>query len=232
MNAFLWTFTGLLVVVLILYIIAQVKNIVVMEKITRCFFVPFASGILFPLMAGYLPDSYHIILIFALAVFAYSLAVICTLSDKKPFIRNIEGFLVAAASIFWTSLLFSVYRIHKVGQVLFIILGIIYLAGFITICIFIKKQSFAKYLSAIIQYAINSFLSITAFFSLVYERRLFGFIMFIGTLSAMFYTVFQIFQKTRPFDISEKTEKIILTMVTLGTCIFMGTGALLMLYRP
>jgi len=231
MNAYIWTFSALLALNLILYIIGLVQRLNVMEKIARSFFIPFASGILLSTMTAYLPDSYHILLVFSIAAAFYTLSLLCTIGDKKAFFKHAEIFFFTAASVFWSSLLFSVYRIHKVHQLVFIVIGIVYLAGFITICIFIKKQKFTSYLSAILQYAINSFLSITTFISLIYEKRLFGLFIFIGSLCAMFYSVFQIFQKTRPFDLSYRKEKIILTMTTLATCLFMGTGALLMLYR-
>ena len=44
----------------------------------------------------------------------------------------------------------------------------------------------------------------------------------------MCYVVFEIFQRTRPFAINEKTEKIIVTILTIAAQSLLGVGAILL----
>ena len=71
-------------------------------------------------------------------------------------------------------------------------------------------------------------LGVTAFISLIYEKRLFAVMMFISSLVFMFGTVLTIFQKTRPFAISAKTEKLLITITVVAANALFGVGALLM----
>ena len=151
-----------------------------------------------------------------------------TLGDKNKFIKSTEEFFYVLTQLFWLLLIISVYRIFNVPQWLFIISGAVYFAGFIVICIFIKKQSFAKYASAIILYVISTALGITSLVSLIYEKRLFALLMFLGTLVFMAGTVLTIFQKTRPFEISEKVEKLLITITVVLANALTGAGAILM----
>ena len=228
MNIGFWIFTGLLVVVLFLYILAQVKNIVPLEKTTRSLFVPVNAGLIISALVLFLPDSWHIILISSFA-FIFALAfMLFTLNDKNKFLKGLEELCYILIQAVWLFLVVSVYRIYRVPQMLFIITGIVYFAGFIVMCFFIKKQSLIKYGWAFLLYAVNSFLGITTFICMIYEKRLFGIIMFISSLSFMFGTVLIIFQRTRPFAISEKLEKILITTAVVASSALMGTGAILM----
>ena len=128
----------------------------------------------------------------------------------------------------WGILIFSVYRIFRIPAFVYIIAGIIYLAGFIVLCIIMKKQSLIKYTGALILYAFSAYLSLTTLLSLIYEKRLFSILMFTGSLVYMLETLFIIIQRTKPFDITEKTEKFVITIMTECTAALMGAGAILM----
>lgn len=228
MNIYTWIFAGLLGVDLILYIIGQVQRIRALEKVVRGLLVPFLAAIIHSILAVYLPDSYHIMFISSFAFFAAIIFMLCTLGDKNRFVKLTEEFFYVIAQCTWLLLIVSVYRIFKVPQWLFIISGVVYFAGFIVICIFIKKQSFAKYASALILYAVSTAFGITTLVSLIYEKRLFAVLMLLGTLVYMFGTVFIIFQKTRPFDITEKVEKLLFTITVVTANALTGAGAILM----
>ena len=228
MNIYTWVFTGLLVVTLVLYIVAQARRFFVLEKIVRCLFIPFIMGIIASLLTEYLPDSYHILLLFTIALSADSLALICTVGDKKKVFKFFSIFLFLFSCAIWTNLLFSVYRIFKIKEFVYIIIGAVYFAGFVTVCFFIKKQPASKYVAAFFQYFICAFLSLTAFVSIFYERRVFDILMFIGTLCIMCRSIFQIFQITKPFDITPRVEKTIITLLAVAGNAIMGAGAILM----
>ena len=228
MNTSFWIFTGLLIVNALLYIVGLAKKIKGLEKTCRVLFVPFIAGLIHSILAGYLPDSYHLIFTSSFAFVAASLFMLFTLGDKNRFLKTVEEFFYAVSQVCWFLLIASVYRIYRIPQWLFIIAGIVYFAGFIVICIFIKKQTFAKYASALLLYAFSTNLGITALLSIIYEKRLFAVILFLGSLVYMFGTVLIIFQKTRPFAISEKVEKILITITAVAASALMGTGAILM----
>ena len=128
----------------------------------------------------------------------------------------------------WLLLIISVYRIYRVPDIFFILSGIVFIAGFVIICVFIKKQSTLKYAAAITQYLFAAVFCTTALISLVYEKRVFGILLFCGSLVNVCHVVFEIFQTTRPFAISDKTEKIIMTILTAGAQALLGAGAILM----
>lgn len=228
MNIYTWIFSSLLGVNLILYIVGQIQRIRALEKTARGLFVPFLAGIILSILALYLPDSYHIMFISSFAFGAAAVFMLLILGDKNKFIKSTEEFFYALLQLLWLLLIISVYRIFKVPQWLFIISGAVYFAGFIVICIFIKKQSFAKYVSAIILYVVSAALGITSLVSLIYEKRLFAVMMFISSLVFMFGTVLTIFQKTRPFAITEKTEKLLITIAVVTANALFGVGAILM----
>lgn len=228
MNIYTWIFTSLIAVDLILYILGMGKNILALEKVARCLFVPFISGIIHSILAVYLPDSYHIMFISSFAFVATIIYVLFTLGDKNKFLKVAEELFYSASQVIWLLLIISVYRIFRIPHWVFIIAGIFYFAGFIVICIFIKKQTFFKYASSFILYAFPVLLGVTTLISMIYEKRLFAVIMFISSLVFMFGTVFMIFQNTRPFAIREKAEKFLYTITIVLATALMGTGALLM----
>ena len=228
MNAYTWIFTGLLGAVLILYIVGLVQRIQPLEKTARCLFIPFAGSLILSILTSYLPDSYHIMFLSVFAFGASAIFMLFTLGDKNKFIKAVEEFFYVLTQMLWLLLIISVYRIFKVNQIFFIISGIVYLAGFIVICIFIKKQPASKYTTAILLYAFSTVVGVTTFTSLIYEKRLFGVMMFLSSLVFMFGTVLTIFQKTRPFAISEKTEKLLITITVVAANALFGVGAILM----
>lgn len=228
MNIYTWIFSSLLGVNLILYIVGQVQRIMALEKVTRGLLVPFLAGIILSILAVYLPDSYHIMFISSFAFGASAVLMLLTLGDKNKFIRSTEEFFYILTQLLWLMLIISVYRIFNVPHWLFIILGAVYFAGFIVICIFIKKQSFAKYASAIILFVVSTAFGMTTLISLIYEKRLFAVLIILGTLVFMAGTVITIFQKTRPFDITQKVEKLLITITVVLANALTGAGAILM----
>ncbi len=228
MNTYTWIFTGVLVVDAFLYIFGLVQRIRALEKTARGVFVPFMAGVILSILYEYLPDSHHIIVIASLAFFAAALFMISTLNDKKKFVKFIEHFLFLLTECFWFLLIASVYRIYKVPVIFFILTGIVFIAGFVVICIFIKKQPVAKYLAAIIQYGISAIFCSTTLVSLIFEKRAFAILLFIGSIVSVCHVIFEIFQRTRPFAINEKTEKIIVTILTIGAQSLLGAGAILL----
>lgn len=228
MNIYTWIFTGLLSIDIVLYIVAMLKKLGVLEKVARSLVIPFMGGLIHSILAGYLPDSYHILLTSAIAFVAALIYILLMISDKNKFIKMGQEFLYEAIQIIWLMLIISVYRIYRVPQWLFILAGTFYFAGLVIICIFIKKQSFTKYFAALFMYIVSTTLGITSLVSLIYEKRIFSVMMFISSLVFMFGTVFTIFQKTRPFDITEKTEKLLATITVVTANALFGVGALLM----
>ena len=228
MNVYTWIFVGLMAVDLILYIVALVKRITPMEKTARGLFIPLTAGIVLSILTDYLPDSHHIIFIASMAFGAATLFMLSTLKDKNRFFKFAEHFFFLLTEAFWFMLIVSVYRIFKIPDLFFVLAGIVFIAGFVVICVFIKKQSVFKYAAAIIQYIFAAVLCTTALISLVYEKRAFGIVMFCGTLITICHVIFEIFQRTRPFAISEKTERIIVTIFSVCTQALLGAGAILM----
>ena len=228
MNAYTWIFIGGMVIDLLLYIIGWVRNIKAMEKTSRALFIPFLSGIIISLLTGYLPDSHHIIFISSFAFAAAALYMIFTLKEKNKFFKFGEHFFFLLTEVFWFLLIVSVYRIYKIPDIFFLLSGIVFIAGFVVICVFIKKQSLFKYAASIIQYFFAAVFCTTALISLVYEKRVFGILIFLGALTTLCHVIFEIFQRTRPFAISEKTEKIIVTLLAVCSNALMGAGAILM----
>ena len=199
-----------------------------MEKTARGLFVPFMAGVILSILYEYLPDSHHIIFIASLAFVAASLFMVSTLNDKKKFVKFVEHLLFLLTEMFWFLLIVSVYRIYKVPVIFFILTGIVFIAGFVVICVFIKKQPTAKYLGAIIQYCASAVFCSTTLVSLIFEKRAFAILLFIGSLVSVCHVIFEIFQRTRPFAINEKTEKIIVTILTIGAQSLLGAGAILL----
>ena len=228
MNTYTWIFTGVLVVDAFLYILGLVQRIKALEKSARGVFVPGIAGIILSILYEYLPDSHHIIFIASLGFGAAVLFMISTLNDKKKFVKFIEHFLFILTEIFWFLLIVSIYRIYKIPSIFFILAGIVFIAGFTVICIFIKKQAPSKYLGITIQYCVATIFCTTALINLAYEKRLSGVLIFTGALTIMCHVVFEIFQRTRPFAINEKTEKIIVTILTTGAQALLGAGAILL----
>ena len=228
MNTSFWIFTSLLVINVVLYIVGLARNIASLEKTCRVLFVPFITGLIHSILVGFLPDSYHIMFTSSFAFLAAIAFMLFTLGDKNKFIKMAEEFFYAAGQIIWFLLLSSVYRIYKVPQWLFILTGALYLAGFIVICFFIKKQTFTKYAASIIMYAFSTTLGVTSLLSIIYEKRLYAVMMFLGSLVFMAGSLLLIFQKTRPFAISDKTEKILITLTAIASSTLMGVGAILM----
>lgn len=227
MSIYTWIFTGLLIVDIVLYILSLVRQIKPLEKTARSLLIPLVAGIILSILTGYLPDSHHIIFIASLAFSSASLYMLATLS-KNRFFKFAENFVFLFTNIFWLLLLTSVYRIYKVSNLLFLFTGVVFLAGFVVLCIFIKKQSPVKYASAFIQYLFAAFLAGTSFISLIFEKRAFALVMLTGSLVILCHVIFEIFERTRPFAISEKCEKIIITLLTVTAQSLMGLGAILM----
>jgi len=227
MNIYTWIFTGCIIVSLLLYIIALAKNIGPMEKTVRALLVPFLAGIIISLLAGFLPDSHHIIFIVSLAFSSAVLFMLSTL-NKNKFFKFIEHSFFIITQVVWFILISSVYRIFKIPDIFFILSGIVFIAGFVVICVFIKKQNLSKYVTSIIQYAVTAVLCTTALINLVYEKRIFGILIFLGALVTLCHVIFEIFQRTRPFAIGEKTEKVIVTILFVLAQALMGAGAILL----
>ena len=211
-----------------LYIFGLVQRIRPLEMTARGVFLPFIAGVILSILYEYLPDSHHIIFIASLAYVAASLFMVSTLNDKKKFVKFVEHFLFLLTEMFWFLLIVSVYRIYKVPVIFFILTGIVFIAGFVVICVFIKKQPTAKYLGAIIQYCASAVFCSTTLVSLIFEKRVFAILLFIGSLVTVCHVVFEIFQRTRPFAINEKTEKVIVTILTIGAQALLGAGAILL----
>ena len=227
MNVYAWIFTGLLVVDLVFYIISLVQRYLPLEKSSRSLLIPFLAGIIISILANYLPDSHHIIFISSMA---FSAAALCMLSElkKNKFFNFSRHFLFLLSEVFWLWLIASVYRIFKVSNIIFILSGIVFAAGFVVICIFIKKQTVTKYAAAIIQYFFSALLCTTSLVSLIYEKRAFGILLLLGSLVTLCHVVFDTFQRTRPFAISSKLERIILTILFVTAQALIGTGAILL----
>ena len=227
MNIYAWIFTGLLAVALVIYIVGLVQRIIPLENTARSLFVPFICGLISALLTNYLPDSHHIIFIASMAFGAATLCLISTLK-KNRFCKFSEHFLFLLTETFWIWLICSVYRIYKVSDIIYILTGIVFLAGFIVISVFIKKQPFVKYVAALIQYSFAAVFCITSLISLIYEKRAFGILLFLGSLITVCHVIFEIFQRTRPFAISAKLERVIVTILFVTAQALLGTGAILM----
>ena len=106
--------------------------------------------------------------------------------------------------------------------------AIVFAAGFIVMVVFIKKQPPVKYAAAFTQYIIAAVYCTTALISLIYETRVFGILIFCGSLVNLCYVIFDTFQRTRPFAISEKIERIIMTVLACSAQALIGAGAILM----
>ena len=228
MNVYTWIFTGLLLVDLILYIVGLGKNVALMEKICRGLFIPLIAGIVLSILSEYLPDSHHIIFISSFAFFTSSLFVLASLKEKNKFFKFAEHFLFIITEVLWLLLIISVYRIYRVPQLFFILTGIVFIAGFVVICFFIKKQEPVKYAAALIQYFFSAALCTTALVSLIYEKRAFAILIFTGSLTILCHVIFEIFQRTRPFAINKKTEKFVVTILSVLAQTLMGVGGILM----
>ena len=227
MNVYTWIFIGFTLVDLLLYIISLIQRIIPMEKAARSLFIPFVAGIILSLLTGYLPDSHHIIFISSMAFCTASCVMLAGLK-KNRLLKFAEHFFFLLTQVLWLLLIVSVYRIYKVSNLVFILTGIVFIAGFAVICIFIKLQPLAKYAAAIIQYIFTALLCTTALVCLIYEKRAFAILMFLGSLVSMCNVVFEIFQRTRPFAIREKTERVIITILMVTAQSLMGVGAILM----
>ena len=227
MNIYTWIFTGLLVVDVVLYILSLIKGINPLEKVARSLLIPLVAGIILSILTGYLPDSHHIIFIAILAYGTACLFMLTTLK-KNRFFKFAEHFLFLLTNIFWLLLISSVYRIYKVSPLLFILTGIVFIAGFVVTCVFIKQQPLYKYAAAIIQYFFTAVLSVTAFVCLLYEKRAFAVLIFTASLVIMCHVIFETFQRTRPFAINEKTERIFTTILSVTSQALIGVGAILM----
>lgn len=227
MNIYTWIFTGLLLVDIFLYILSLIKGINPLEKVARSLLIPLVAGIILSILTGYLPDSHHIIFIATLAYGTACLFMLTTLK-KNRFFMFAEHFLFLFTNIFWLLLISSVYRIYKVSLLLFILTGIVFIAGFVATCVFIKKQPLYKYAAAIIQYFFTAVLSVTAFVCLLYEKRAFAVLIFTASLVIMCHVIFETFQRTRPFAINEKTERIFTTILSVTSQALIGVGAILM----
>lgn len=227
MNIYTWIFTGLLVVDVVLYILSLIKGINPLEKVARSLLIPLVAGIILSILTGYLPDSHHIIFIATLAYGTACLFMLTTLK-KNRFFKFAEHFLFLLTNIFWLLLISSVYRIYKVSPLLFILTGIVFIAGFVVTCVFIKQQPLYKYAAAIIQYFFTAVLSVTAFVCLLYEKRAFAVLIFTASLVIMCHVIFETFQRTRPFAINEKTERIFTTILSVTSQALIGVGAILM----
>ena len=77
------------------------------------------------------------------------------------------------------------------------------------------------------QYTFAAVLCTTSLVSLIYEKRAFGILIFLGSLITVCHVVFEIFQRTRPFAISTKLERIIVTILFVTAQALMGAGAVL-----
>lgn len=227
MNIYTWIFTGLLLVDIFLYIFSLIKGINPLEKVARSLLIPLVAGIILSILTGYLPDSHHIIFIAILAYGTACLFMLTTLK-KNRFFKFAEHFLFLLTNIFWLLLISSVYRIYKVSPLLFILTGIVFIAGFVVTCVFIKQQPLYKYAAAIIQYFFTAVLSVTAFVCLLYEKRAFAVLIFTASLVIMCHVIFETFQRTRPFAINEKTERIFTTILSVTAQALIGVGAILM----
>ena len=227
MDIYTWIFSGLLVVALVIYIIGLIQRIIPMEKAAYSVFMPFLASIILSLLTGFLPDSHHIIFISALAFTAATIFML-TLLKKNKFFKFAQHFFFLVTEVFWFLLIVSVYRIFKIPNIFFILSAIIFVAGFVVMCIFIKKHSLAKYTAALIQYTFAAIFCTTALICLAYEKRAFGILFFIGTLTNLCNVLFETFQRTRPFNIREKTERVIVTILEVVTQALLGAGAVLM----
>ena len=227
MNIYTWIFSGLLALAVLIYIIGLIQRIMPMEKAAYSVFMPFLASIILSLLTGFLPDSHHIIFISALAFTAATLFILTTLKKNK-FFKFAGHFFFLITEVIWFLLIVSVYRIFKIPNIFFILAAIVFIAGFVVMCVFIKKQPLVKYTAAFIQYCFAAIFCTTALICLVYEKRVFGILIFLGTLTNLCNVIFETFQRTRPFNIREKTERVIVTILEVVTQALLGTGAILM----
>lgn len=202
-------FAVLFLTALSLYITGSVKKIIPLEKTALLSTVPFLAGIGVPLIYSKLPDSLLSLYISTAAISVTFLFVIMK-SFKVLKIRFIEKLLCLASFGTWIFLFYSVfyvYQVHKISQIIFLILT---LALLLFTLIKLKIKSFTQIVKSFLLVTIPSILLFINLFTLICAKNLYSIICFSGSLILSVFAEYYIFREKSDKQLPELWENLFL----------------------
>ena len=165
-----WIFLGLIIIALGLWIISIIKHKDILQKTCECLIIPLTATLIIMWLTKSLPDSFHIIVITALAFTLISISAVFLAFEKIRTLR-LAGRITSVANILcWCVLYEPIFRIHAVPAWLWILCSCVYGAAIITCCALSGKQRILFYLTFAVSFAVAAFLHFCALIFLCYER--------------------------------------------------------------
>jgi len=229
METITWIFTGLLVISLFLFILSMVKNWTILNKISKCFIMPFVACMLIMLIKTKLPVSRHILFLSLIALSLVSISeVFLTFDNIKPLL--FIGKLIFFISLLpWIELYISTFYIFKVAGWSIILAAIIYLVILIFTMILTGKNKFITYLELTLAVLAGSFLNFTAIISMSFDFRLNYILLTAGTSFLLISILFYFKQNTKPFKMNKKLEVILRLVFLITAQVLIAISGLLMI---
>ena len=207
-------FAGLLLIDMIVYLVASIKNKAIPEKISLFTLLPLTYGITIPFFKACLPDSLNIMIYTSVAVFFAALVpVLNNLKIKKNSRLEKISYLLSLFS--WFILYQSSFYLYRVPAFIPVIILILFLATAVFFLFKLHIKNLYEALKFIIILAAAFTIVLVNFTTLLYSKNLSGSLCFSG---AVLLTVFAVLRK-----INEKKPLKFLAILS-NLLLFFGTS--------
>lgn len=212
MTITLWILSGSLFITVVLYTIGLIKNIPLMQKISSGFIIPMIEAVTLIMLARYLPDSFHILLVTVIALFLTSTAEILFLFNNISILQTLSKILFLLSQICWMDIYKSTFFINRIPTWLSSISLVFYLLIICGVCFITGKQKLSIIVTHIISMIIIFTVNYCTFITLCFESSLYSLLQFAGTLSACALVIYYIFNHTR-FDFKYKNFVLLILLI-------------------
>lgn len=221
--------SALLILNIIGYVIANIKNIKYVEKLTYILLIPLIGLFVIINLIRYQPDSNHIIKLTAFATILISAAEVFISFKEKRFFKYIGDILFVLSLFPWITLYKSTFYIYKINFASLFISLICYIVIFGVLVILIgKQQKPALYAIIGLPLIFIDYINYCALVSLFIGKDAYALILYLGSGLLIYTYCFYVIQNIKPFKIKQKLENTILTSAfTLSEFLIMLAGLLM-----
>lgn len=190
-------FLGLITITLGLLTFSYFKKNPLMKKITECLILPLSAILIILCLTQSLPDSFHIIVITAVAFTLISISgIFLAFTEIKPL--RITGRLTSVANLVcWSFFYKQIFKIHAVPAWLSFLCFAIYFGIIITSCVLSGRQALLFYVFFSVSYAAVAFLHFCSLIFLCYEKTGASIMLFTGTTLSAVLVAFHFINQTK-----------------------------------
>lgn len=229
MNQYLWISISILILCLAAYVFGLIKNNKYILTISEAIIIPAACSIIILKLLNYYPESSHILRITLFSLTGTLIAGIFGIFDKHRYCKFFEYCFFTFSSIIWINLYGSTFLIYKVLLSQKIVSLICYSIIFLVTLIFIRKQKVIRFLYAFLLYLPAAFLNFSAFVTIAGSRRAYAYVLAIGTIILIVFSIFQILKESKIIRFDERILRIVRTVLLVSSNILITTSGLLMI---